>query len=51
MGVPFVFSNSRLNEVPDLFSTHLSEIDIMDEVLMEGLGVDWRVESTAGKYN
>lgn len=50
MGVPFLFSNNWLNGASDLLSTHLSEVDIINEVLMEGLGVDGRVESTAGKY-
>lgn len=48
MGVPFLFSNYWLNGASDLLSTQLSEVDIIDEVLMEGLGADWRVESTAG---
>lgn len=47
-GIPFLFSNYFLNGALVLLSTHLSEVDIIDEVLMEGLGVDWRVESTAG---
>lgn len=46
--VSFYFSNYFLNGDLDLLSTHLSEVDIFDEVLMEGLGVNWRVESTAG---
>lgn len=48
MGLPFYFSNYLLIGALDLLSTHLSEVDIFDEVLMEGLGADWRVESTAG---
>lgn len=48
VGVPFLFSRYFLHEALVLLSTHLSEVDIIDEVLMEGLGVGWRVESTAG---
>lgn len=48
MGVPLLFPNSWWNGVSVLLSTHLSEVGIRDEVVMEGLGVDWRVKSRAG---
>lgn len=51
VAVPFLFSNNWLNGASDLLTTHLSKADIIDEVLMEGLGVDLGVENTAGKYS